>query len=152
VTITVASWLLIALIYVLTKALGGDPFFIIAGVTGVSTVLLYWAYGLCIFLGLRGDQAWREERTWSLGGLSKPFAVISVIWILLITPLFLYPFGLNPAALATVAGFVILLAIYYFAWARTRFAGPRRQGTDAELSEIELEFERAAGELGATTA
>jgi amino acid transporter len=152
VTITVASWLLIALIYVLTKALGGDPFFIIAGVTGVSTVLLYWAYGLVIFLGLRGDQAWRSERTWSLGGLSKPFAVISVIWIILITPLFLYPFGLNPAALATVAGFVILLAVYYFAWARTRFAGPRRQGTDAELTEIELEFERAAGALGATTA
>jgi amino acid transporter len=152
VTITVASWLLIALIYVLTKALGGDPFFIIAGVTGVSTVLLYWAYGLVIFLGLRGDQAWRSERTWSLGAWSKPFAVISVIWIILITPLFLYPFGLNPAALATVAGFVILLAVYYFAWARTRFAGPRRQGTDAELSEIELEFERAARELGATTA
>ena len=61
VTITVASWLLIALIYVLTKALGGDPFFIIAGVTGVSTVLLYWAYGLVIFLGLRGDQSWRER-------------------------------------------------------------------------------------------
>jgi len=152
VTITVASWLLIALIYVLTKALGGDPFFIIAGVTGVSTVLLYWAYGLVIFLGLRGDQAWREERTWSLGTMSKPFAVISVIWIILITPLFLYPFGLNPAALATVAGFVILLAVYYLVWARTRFAGPRRQGTDAELTEIELEFERAAQELGPATA
>jgi len=152
VTITVASWLLIALIYVLTKALGGDPFFIIAGVTGVSTVLLYWAYGLVIFLGLRGDQAWRSERTWSLGGMSKPFAVISVIWIILITPLFLYPFGLNPAALATVAGFVILLAVYYLVWARTRFAGPRRQGTDAELTEIELEFERAARELGTATA
>jgi amino acid transporter len=152
VTITVASWLLIALIYVLTKALGGDPFFIIAGVTGVSTVLLYWAYGLVIFLGLRGDQGWREERTWSLGTMSKPFAVISVIWIILITPLFLYPFGLNPAALATVAGFVILLAIYYLVWARTRFAGPRRQGTDAELTEIELEFERAARELGPATA
>ena len=151
-TITVASWLLIALIYVLTKALGGDPFFIIAGVTGVSTVLLYWAYGLVIFLGLRGDQAWRSERTWSLGSMSKPFAVISVIWIILITPLFLYPFGLNPAALATVAGFVILLAVYYLVWARTRFAGPRRQGTDAELTEIELEFERAARELGTATA
>ena len=152
VTITVASWLLIALIYVLTKALGGDPFFIIAGVTGVSTVLLYWAYGLVIFLGLRGEQAWREERTWSLGTMSRPFAVISVIWIILITPLFLYPFGLNPAALATVAGFVILLAVYYLLWARTRFAGPRRQGTDAELTEIELEFERAARELGTATA
>jgi amino acid transporter len=152
VTITVASWLLIALIYILTKALGGDPFFIIAGVTGVSTVLLYWAYGLVIFLGLRGDQAWRSERTWSLGGMSKPFAVISVIWIILITPLFLYPFGLNPAALATVGGFVIFLAVYYLLWARTRFAGPRRQGTDTELTEIELEFERAARELGTATA
>jgi amino acid transporter len=152
VTITVASWLLIALIYVLTKALGGDPFFIIAGVTGVSTVLLYWAYGLVIFLGLRGDQAWRSERTWSLGTMSRPFAVISVIWIILISPLFLYPFGLNPAALATVGGFLVLLAIYYLVWARTRFAGPRRQGTDAELTEIELEFERAARELGPATA
>ena len=47
-----------------------------------------------------------SERTWSLGTMSRPFAVISVIWIILITPLFLYPFGLNPAALATVAGFV----------------------------------------------
>ena len=152
VTITVASWLLIALIYILTKALGGDPFFIIAGVTGVSTVLLYWAYGLVIFLGLRGDQAWRSERTWSLGTMSRPFAVISVIWIILISPLFLYPFGLNPAALATVGGFLVLLAIYYLVWARTRFAGPRRQGTDAELTEIELEFERAARELGPATA
>ncbi len=152
VTITVASWLLIALIYVLTKALGGDPFFIIAGVTGVSTVLLYWAYGLVIFLGLRGDQSWRDERTWSLGSMSRPFAVISVIWIIIITPLFLYPFPLNPAALATVAGFLILLALYYLLWARTRFAGPRRQGTEAELSDIEREFERAAGEVGGATA
>jgi hypothetical protein len=47
---------------------------------------------------------------------------------------------------------MILLAVYYLVWARTRFAGPRRQGTDAELSEIELEFERAARDLGATTA
>jgi amino acid transporter len=148
VTITVASWLLIALIYVLTKALGGDPFFVIAGVTGVSTVLLYWAYGLCIALAMWGDQSWRSERTWSLGSMSRPFAVISVIWIIAITPLFLYPFALNPAALATVVGFVVFLAVYYFAWARTRFTGPRRQGSDAELTEIEKEFERAAGELG----
>jgi amino acid transporter len=151
VSITVASWLLIALIYVLTNALGGDPFFIIAGVTGVSTVLLYWAYGLCIALAMWGDQSWRAERTWSLGMLSKPFALISVIWIIAISPLFLFPFGLNPAALVTVAGFMILLLIYYLLWARTRFAGPRPQGTDEELTEIEREFERAAGELAPTT-
>jgi amino acid transporter len=147
VAITVASWLLIALIYVLTKALGGDPFFIIAGVTGVSTVLLYWAYGVCIALGVMGDQSWREERSWSLGRWSKPIAVVAVLWIILITPLFLYPFPLNPAALATVAGFLILLAVYYVVWARNRFKGPQRQGTDAELTEIEREFEQAAGDV-----
>ena len=91
-----------------------------------------------------GDQSWRSERTWSLGSMSRPFAVISVIWIIAITPLFLYPFGLNPAALATVAGFVIFLAIYYVLWARTRFTGPRRQGSDAELTEIEKRV-RAGG-------
>ena len=152
VALGVASWLLIALIYVLTKLLGGDPFFLIAGVTGVSTVLLYWAYGLCIALGLWGNQDWRKERVWSLGRWSRPMAMISVIWIILITPLFLYPFSLNPAALATVIGFLVLLGLYYMLWARTRFTGPKRQGSDSDLSEIEKEFDQAAGELGAAQA
>lgn len=150
VAITVASWLLIALIYVLTKALGGDPFFIIAGVTGVSTVLLYWAYGVCIALGLWGDQSWRADRSWSLGRWSRPIAMVAVVWIILISPLFLYPFPLNPAALATVAGFLLLLLVYYVVWARSRFQGPKRQGTDAELTDIEREFERAAGEVASS--
>jgi len=148
IAITVASWLLIALIYVLTKALGGDPFFIIAGVTGVSTVLLYWAYGLCIALGLWGNQSWREVRVWSLGRWSRPLAIISVVWIIVVSPLFLYPFPLNPAALATVVGFLVLLLLYYLVWARTRFAGPKRQGSDADLTEIEREFEQAAEQMG----
>jgi len=148
IAITVASWLLIALIYALTKALGGDPFFLIAGVTGVSTVLLYWAYGLCIALGLWGDQSWRSVRVWSLGSWSRPMAIISVVWIILISPLFLYPFPLNPAALWTVLGFLGLLLLYYLVWARTRFAGPKRQGSDADLTEIEREFEQAAEQMG----
>jgi amino acid transporter len=147
IAISVASWLLIALIYVVTKAFGGDPLFIIAGVTGVSTVLLYWAYGVCIALGLWGNQEWRSARTWSLGAWSRPLAIIAVIWIILISPLFLYPFELNPAALVTVGGFVVLLLVYYFAWARSRFRGPQRMGGEAELSEIEKEFQQAAGEL-----
>jgi amino acid transporter len=152
IAITVLSWLLIAVIYVLTKALGGDPFFLIAGVTGVSTVLLYWAYGVCIALGLWGNQDWRSERVWSLGRWSRPAAVVSVIWIILITPLFLYPFSLNPAALATVVGFLIFLGAYYLVWARSRFAGPRRQGSEAQLADIEKEFERAADRLGGAPA
>jgi amino acid transporter len=148
ITISLFSWLLILLVYVLFNALGGDPVFLIAGITGVSTVLLYWAYGLCIFLGLRGDQDWRTRQTWSLGAWSRPLAWISVIWIILITPLFLYPFELNAAALATVVGFLVLLLVYYFAWARRRFRGPVPQGTTEELEAIEREFEQAAESLG----
>jgi amino acid transporter len=146
-TISTLSWLLIVLIYVLVKAFGGDPFFLIAGITGVSTVLLYWAYGLCIALGMFGDQSWREKQTWSLGSWSRPLAWLSVIWIIVFSPLFLYPFPLNPAAFATVAGFLVFLAIYYVVWARSRFRGPVPQGSEEQLSAIEREFEDAAEEL-----
>jgi amino acid transporter len=145
ITISVLSWLLILLVYVLTKALGGDPFFIIGGITSVSTVLLYWAYGVCIWLGMRGDQSWRERQTWSLGRWSRPFAWLSVIWIVLFSPVFLYPFALNPASLAIVGTFMVLLALYFFLYARSRFRGPRAQGSAEQLSEIEQEFQQAAG-------
>jgi amino acid transporter len=149
IAISLFSWLLILLVYVLFSAFGGDPVFLIAGITGVSTVLLYWAYGICIFLGLRGDQDWRGRQAWSLGGWSRPLAWLSVIWIILISPLFLYPFELNAAALVTVGGFLVLLLIYYLVWARSRFRGPVPQGTSEELEAIEREFEEAAEALTA---
>jgi hypothetical protein len=71
------------------------------------------------------------------------------LWIIFMSPIFLYPFELNPAALATVAGFLVLLVVYYFVWARRRFAGPVPQGTEAELEAIEREFEEAAEALTA---
>jgi amino acid transporter len=147
IAISTASWLLILIVYVLTKALGGDPLFLIGGITSVSTVLLYWAYGVCIWLGMRGDQSWRERQTWSLGRWSRPLAWISVIWIVLFSPVFLYSFALNPASWLIVGAFIVLLAIYYFAWARSRFRGPRSQGSAEQLTEIEKEFDHAAGEL-----
>jgi amino acid transporter len=149
IAISLFSWLLILLVYVLFNAFGGDPVFLIAGITGVSTVLLYWAYGICILLGLIGDQSWRDRQAWSLGGWSKPLAWLSVIWIIIMSPIFLYPFELNPAALATVGGFLVLLLVYYVAWARRRFAGPVPQGTSEELEAIEREFEEAAEALTA---
>ena len=49
-------------------------------------------------------------------------------------------------------GTVILLLAYYFGWARTRFKGPQVQGGEEELTELEREFEQAAGQVGTTTA
>ncbi len=144
IAISVLSWLLILLVYVLTKAFGGDPLFLIGGITSVSTVLLYWAYGVCIWLGMRGDQSWRQRQTWSLGRWSRPLALLSVIWIILFSPVFLYPFALNPASWIIVGAFMVLLVVYYLVWARSRFRGPVAQGTAEQLSDIEKEFERAA--------
>ncbi|HEV2006810.1 MAG TPA: amino acid permease [Candidatus Limnocylindrales bacterium] len=144
IAISVLSWLLILLVYVLTKAFGGDPLFLIGGITSVSTVLLYWAYGVCIWLGMRGDQSWRERQTWSLGRWSRPLAWLSVIWIVLFSPVFLYPFVLNPASWLIVGVFLGVLAIYFLGWARSRFRGPIAQGTAEQLSDIEKEFEHAA--------
>ena len=147
IAISAFSWLLILLVYVLTKALGGDPFFIIFGITSVSTVLLYWAYGVCIYLGMRGDQSWRDRQTWSLGRWSRPLAWLSVIWIVLFSPVFLYPFALNPASWLIVGVFLVLLVLYYFLWAQSRFKGPKRQGSETELSELEREFSQAAEQV-----
>jgi hypothetical protein len=96
---------------------------------------------------MRGDQSWRTKQTWSLGGWSRPLAWLSVIWIIVFSPLFLYPFALNPAALATVGGFLVFLLVYYLVWARSRFQGPVPQGTTEELEAIEREFEDAARQL-----
>jgi hypothetical protein len=46
-----------------------------------------------------------------------------------------------------MVGTVVLLLIYYFGYARSRFKGPRSMGDSAELTEIEREFEKAAEEL-----
>jgi hypothetical protein len=65
----------------------------------------------------------------------------------LFSPVFLYPFALNPASWLIVGAFVVLLAVYYFAWAKSRFRGPRSQGSTEQLTEIEKEFQHAAGEV-----
>ena len=85
--------------------------------------------------------------------MSRPFAVISVIWIILITPT--VPVSVRAESgrpgdgrrVRRPAGGLL---------PRSGLApgspGRAARARDAELTEIELEFERAAGELGAATA
>jgi hypothetical protein len=42
---------------------------------------------------------------------------------------------------------MIGLVAYYLLWARSRFRGPVAQGTAEQLTEIEKEFQVAAGDL-----
>ncbi|HTE66370.1 MAG TPA: amino acid permease, partial [Candidatus Binatia bacterium] len=111
-------------------------------VTAVSTIFLYAAYGVPIYLGLVTDD-WRQKRVWSLGRWSKPIAVISLTWIVVLMVLFSFPTSGNISWPFMVA-IVLFLLVYYFGWARSRFKGPQAQGREEELTEIEREFEDAA--------
>ena len=114
-------------------------------VTAVSTIFLYAAYGICIYAGAT-TQDWLKERVWSLGRWSKPIAWLSIAWILVLMVLFSFPTSGNiswPFMLITV----VFLLVYYFAYARQNFKGPRTMGDAAELTEIEREFEQAATEI-----
>ena len=147
VTIVVVAFLFtVAAFYVGALGGPGGGGIAIVIVTAISTIFLYAAYGIPIYLGLTTN-GWRAERVWSLGGWSRPVAVIALLWILVLLVLFSFPTSGN-ISWPFMAGAVILLVVYYFAWARTRFQGPRVMGREEELTEIEREFDRAARELG----
>jgi amino acid transporter len=115
-------------------------------VTAISTIFLYAAYGLVIFLGAT-TEGWREFRVWSLGRWSKPVAWVAVFWVLVLMVLFSFPTSGN-ISFPFMVGTVVILLVYYFGWARSHFQGPKVMGAEAELTELEKEFEHAAEELG----
>jgi amino acid transporter len=146
VTIVVVAFLFtVAAFYVGALGGPGGGGIAIVIVTAVSTIFLYAAYGIPIFLGLTTD-AWKSERVWSLGRWSRPVAVIALLWILVLLVLFSFPTSGN-ISWPFMAGAVILLLVYFFAWAGRRFKGPHAMGREEELTEIEREFEEAAKEL-----
>ena len=135
--------------YVLTNTAfiaGGGTAIVI--VTAISTIALYWAYGVPIFLGLFGRQEWRDNAVWRLGRFSRPIAAVACLWIVVISVLFLWPTSGNPWTLSAYLVFLAVLVVYYFAWARRRFRGPVVEVGEEELTEIEREFEHAAEEYG----
>jgi len=119
-------------------------------VTAVSTIFLYAAYGICIYLGATTTD-WLRERVWSLGRWSKPVAWLAVFWVVVLMVLFSFPTSGNISwPFMAVTG--LFLLIYYYGWARARFQGPRVMGQEEELTEIEREFEHAAEQLGGAPA
>jgi amino acid transporter len=140
IAIVVISWLFT----VAAGVVGGGTAIVI--VTAISTIFLYAAYGICIYLGAT-TQDWLRERVWSLGRWSKPVAWVAVFWVIVLMILFSFPTSGNiswPFMVITV----LFLIVYYFGWARKSFKGPRSIGDSAELTEIEREFSHAAEEVG----
>jgi len=114
-------------------------------VTAISTIFLYAAYGMVIYLGVTTEE-WRSHRVWNLGRWSKMSAWIAIFWVLVLMVLFSFPTSGNiswPFMILTV----VALVVYYYAYAKSHFQGPRVMGLEAELTELEKEFEHAAADL-----
>ena len=137
--IVVVSWLFTVAAFIVGT---GTAIIII---TAISTIFLYAAYGICIYLGATTSD-WIKHRVWSLGRWSRPVAWISVFWVIVLMILFSFPTSGNiswPFMLAAVA----LLLVYYFGYARSRFQGPRVMGREDQLTELEREFQTAARDI-----
>src|SRR6266542_3622502 len=96
--------------------------------TSASTITLYLAYGIPIYLNLRnrlfrhGEFATRETAPWSLGRKATFINVVAVAWVLFIAIVFALP--PNELVLWTTLLFGLFLSVYWRAYARRRFRGP----------------------------
>jgi len=116
-----------------------------AAVTSIAVIGLYIAYVLPTFLRLRLGEGF-QRGPWHLGRWSYIVGWIAVIWVGIITILFMLPtvspihfsnFNYTIVAVVVVIGFA---GIYWGVSARKWFKGPKVQGTEEELAAIEREL------------
>ena len=116
-----------------------------AAVTSIAVIGLYIAYVMPTFLRLRRGEDF-QRGPWHLGRWSYIVGWTAVIWVVIITILFLLPqagpitwksFNYTIFAVVAVVGFA---GIYWLVSARNWFTGPRVQGTPEELAAIEREL------------
>ncbi|HLM93249.1 MAG TPA: amino acid permease [Gaiellaceae bacterium] len=125
--------------------------------TAIAVIGLYIAFILPVYLRFRQGDAWQEPRAWSLGRHYKWIDLVSLIWVGIITILFIFP--LYRAGLPWAEDFTWELTNYTILWfvaiglifggwwlisARHWFKGPIRMGTEEELDRIEEQYERPA--------
>ncbi|HXY42682.1 MAG TPA: amino acid permease, partial [Acidimicrobiales bacterium] len=118
-----------------------------AAVTSIATIGLYIAYILPTLLRRLQGRDWRGG-PWSLGKWSPLVGWLGVVWVCFISVLFMLPtVGLsslnhdtfNYAPIAV--GFVLVFAGgWWLLSARKWFHGPKVQGTEEELKQIEQEL------------
>jgi len=94
-------------------------------VTSISTIALYLAYVIPIYLNARnrrrrsGEWMNKEVAPWSLGSWSPLVNAIAIAWAIFIAIVFMLP--PNELVLWTMVGLAIALTIYWFASVKHRF-------------------------------
>ena len=88
-------------------------------VTSISTIALYLAYVIPIFLNLR-KRLPRELTLWNMGRLGPAVNAIAAAWCVFIAVVFVLP--PNELVLWTMLALGVLLAVYWYTWMGKRFA------------------------------
>ena len=104
-------------------------------VTSITTITLYLAYGIPIFLLLRnrlsgkGPTLDKGEAPWTMGRIGKVVNVIAVVWVAIITVVFCLP--PNELVLWSMVVLGVLLAAGWLLRARRNFVGPGKEALAA---------------------
>ena len=114
-------------------------------IVSIGTVGLYISYGIPIFLRMRSKTF--KQGPWNLGKWSPLINGIAVVWVVIVMLLFFAPefYPWTTAVDINWSGpvFIVVMAII-FTWygtsARKWFKGPKMQGDEAQLEEIEEEY------------
>jgi amino acid transporter len=119
----VAVW--VSAFFALLVALWSEAY---SAMVALSTIALYASYALPIAIGLNARRLgrWTAPGPWHLGRFSVAVNVVAIAWVAVVTVLFVLP--PNQLAGYTFAGCLALLAVYWFAFMRQRFSGPRGIG------------------------
>jgi len=114
-------------------------------IVSIGTVGLYVAYAIPIFLRLRSKDF--VTGPWNLGKWSPLVGWIAVIWVVIITILFFLPQFYPWTTAADInwsgpvfVGVMAIVFIWYGVSARKWFTGPKIQGSEEALEEIEEEY------------
>jgi amino acid transporter len=130
--------------------------------TSIAVIGLYIAFILPVILRFRqGDRF--EHGAWSLGNHYKWIDVVSIVWVVIISILFLgpvtptgipwkdgYNWDVANYAPLTVGGALLLFGGWWVISAKNWFKGPVRMGTEAELELLE-EKQASAFDIPADT-
>ncbi|HSO11500.1 MAG TPA: amino acid permease [Anaerolineales bacterium] len=120
-------------------------------VTSISTITLYIAYNIPVFLNVRnklkkkGTFTTEKNAPWNLKGWGVFLNLVAVVYTVFISILLMLP--PNELVMWTMVVFVAILVVYWFAWAKKNFIGPKA-ADEAELRRIEAEMAAAAGGKG----
>lgn len=110
-------------------------------ITSIAVIGLYISYVLPILLRFMAKEF--KPGPWHLGSWSRPIGIISILWVIFISILFMLPtaWPITPLTFnytgIVVLGALILLIIWWFVSVRHWFTGPHVQGSDEQLSAIE---------------